>query len=1638
MKIHMIIYGENDELILDFTSDDYDFGFGFNLQYCFVPKPLLHCNHDKFTMHHSIIYSHTCGSTYYSPMNCIWNISPNIEEKQYKYIILQFNKLEIDDKNVEINIYSSLDEIIFTTSNKNVNIKEIQLNKAIIIQDFSISIEFLVNKDAKLLSGWEIEYFTSEDSLTCNEKPRVFNETIAILTYTEPTGYIQDHYYGDFYDNDLDCSFLIHLENKTSTITILFDYFNVTGSYDVLEIYDGISPNFNNLISIYSEFNKPNVIQSKSNALYFLFRTDNKIINNGFKFYYSETSLLNCPLFCSNHGKCDNDDTNTCLCDDGFYGLSCEISLPPFIIGARFRDSNDAIQIDFNRDTNRGSMIGLNSTNLSFILYQSSIDQLGYKPLGIWVDDKTFLLRLGNEATILPNDYLYFKGNVIKEKSNLINDISFIPSLNDSIIQVLPPFHSIPPKIVIYGSKTIEIGKQNNLILDAIATYITGGRKPIYQWKINKICYNNTENCNITIPNELINYLQLQHDEKLIIPYYLLNNYLDFNMKIELSIVATNFLHITSEPYYFTFYTINQLKPQILFSTLRENLISNDENIFIRSNIKIKTINDDVLDQLPSDCNNIEFNWSIFDISECNSSLCDDNQINFPSSVVFLNTSELYIPSYSLSFNSKYRIELKVKYNENNYLYDYVYYTIKPFEFHVYPLGGNQYFSFNQEIQLSAEPIGNDFSKLIKNETTTTTTTTSISTLTPSNFTFNNNNSNSSLDIKYNWICKTNFEKDCKTFDNQLLNLNLYQVKENNDNNNNNNNNNNPLYSLLAPSSLKIPAFLLFPGIYNFYVQGTLYDGKNYYKSNYNSIQIQIVRNDNSNNIQLPKVRILPLLSQTYNIKHDVRKPLLLFADTIHLSSNYLSSIISYSSLQSFKSPEIQNITWSVISGDLQLNEYSIQNDNSIHSIKLIIKPNILQDGAKYKFKVSITDINQITNHADIEIQMNDSPTSSKLNVTPKMGSSLTFSVSGASDDPNDMPLKYVFGLIPKTCPELEKLKLNSSVITSPYNEYYFRTICPFIPLNDEIKIPKLQVYLPPGEYYPAVDIFDKIGSFRRIINTNELIQSIYPCPENENQLFNNVNQLLSILDILSCIHDFDGIRQLFNFACISLSCYQSEIPDSLYSIYFNEILNIQVKFDYLSYPTEINVDNQIKSFLLASYIPIHSSSILNNDKYRNFLLENVNLLSLHIKEIGFLRDDSTFAILSCISNLLDNLNSNNNRQQQQQQQQQMSLDFSFKNDTSFILNSIMNIHYGDIKHTTCDTISNEILSSNIQIQNQIQPISNILGSEIRSFVSSLLQNNENSSPYYNHLINGDETSSSSVFSSFGTSFSFPNNNIVEDEFSATANIDCISYFMVTYDFNFFDDGISKPVSIPTALSFTKNNIEYPVSFDDSSSNSAIIIQIPISESYPPDTKFKCASWNEDLYLWESNCDFIGISDDGKFYILSTTHLTTFSVLLDSSSGGENSIPSISSFSSFDSSFTGATEYFSSDDLDQYGNLRSSFTAITEIPTNAFDSSQSIYDIIQIIDDIDDENSFSRVFIWYSIGSVCIAIVFIIISIVVIEQRFRMKKSRKKRTLTMISKMTVPSLLSSTNGTNSLSSSLSDSLTSEHSEDTLI
>ena len=132
---------------------------------------------------------------------------------------------------------------------------------------------------------------------------------------------------GDYYENDLDCSWLIEVD-EDSVIVLSFSEFDIEYDYDFIEVYDG-SDNTTPLITVLTGSAIPVSVTSSGNQMYIRFTSDDYQSNsNGWEASYSSmhNSLFVSGVECEDHVLNSTSESFTDGSGTNAYGVDLDCS----------------------------------------------------------------------------------------------------------------------------------------------------------------------------------------------------------------------------------------------------------------------------------------------------------------------------------------------------------------------------------------------------------------------------------------------------------------------------------------------------------------------------------------------------------------------------------------------------------------------------------------------------------------------------------------------------------------------------------------------------------------------------------------------------------------------------------------------------------------------------------------------------------------------------------------------------------------------------------------------------------------------------------------------------------------------------------------------------------------------------------------------------------------------------------------------------------------------------------------------------------------------------------------------------------------------------------------------------------------
>lgn len=1480
-----------DTLTLQFVTDSQLFAEGFEAEYCTVARPVETCGGETQTVsgESGTLRDRTCGPTFVSPMDCRWRIDPSADSsvEPYSVLVIVFTRLDIGSvfrdtwSNAFVRIRDgATEEFVASSDPRHSNFQEPQLIEGsaafVVGPQASALLDFEVQAGATLLSGWEVDYFTSNETGVCE----------AYQTFTEPTGYVEDHRYGLFYQNDVECEFLVQVTGAES-ISVQFETFELERGFDFLEVYDG--PGWEaNLIGFFTGDELPQSFSSTGDSLYFVFSTDSSVVGGGFRFYYSDSSLLECPLFCSGRGTCVSAvEGSYCDCDAGRFGSGCEIPPSPVLREARLSDGLEQLVLTFNLPSNRASMnqdtFGLEgSIACEHVLDTATISALGDGPSCVWRDSQNLLVKFGNEPTLNVGDSVGIIGGVITHPN--------LPEPTTAAMQVLAegPVNERTPTIVIVAPSSITPGE--DLVLDGRSSFLDGGRPMTFVWSV-QICLeggvsttsasrmawarhsSRSLSCG-PAPTALQSAVSVETGPVLTISASAFAE-VPLDHLVQFFAVGTNFVGTSSPATPSTvLYTAEQL-PQVYLLGPRARQVRRAEPLLLRGRLALPLQQQNKRDVTASDCSAATFRWSM---EQCSESLCPTLDEETRESL------QLFIAPESLSYGHNYTLRLDVTFVEEvgqPTTSSFVDLHVADLALQVAIAGGDRVLSRQRSLTLSAEILKPSTVDLPQGGST----------------------------VVYRWNCRQQSGHACTKAGGELL-------------------------VLQDTESLQLGAESLPPGDYFFSVLArvnvTNADGEEEELSSSDRVSLRILRRDQTE----VRLRRLGGVSD----RHNPRLPL-----ALAVAVGPTNAVV----------PEemILSRTWSVADGDISLvsGETTLSEDNS--GTELVLAPRVLNGGAIYRFRVDATEAGLLAGEAELSVEVNAPPSGGRVLVFPSVGDSTTpfrFQASGATDSEEDMPLTYIFGVVPADCTPEERVQQQDTPYPTPGG------VCPFVPLSNQLDVSSFEAFLPGGSYYPAVEVMDRLGASSRFVSQSLLVVSS-SCPSDMPSLLGQLNVVVDAAEVFLCIGDYDGVRQLVNVASSALVCVDFAVDASAEQLYSGRLLPLLAEAEAHTATTELYLDSRLKSLLHESRVRLQRFSSKGS---RAAFLEDLRAALAAAADLGFARDDGAGAALKSLSRALE---------------ANIPLDAS-----DALTASLQSLARGALRERYCNNVASLLQSSGVRIS-------------ARRRSSSLLNGETLSTP-------------SGAVGASPTTFTLPlgiSNSL--------GGAGCFDYAVTQFSVSPYRPAVSVPQLLltPTSdLSFSSGDgsevsvsgLEQPIAIALAKSPEAEAE----AEALPSSFTRRCAFWDATAKQWSSEgCQLVG--EDDAYYYVEASHLTSFSVLFDGGGGGGGAAPpiTISSFGTFAEGFTGQS-IFDPDDLDQFGNLVSSFTQFSLIPQDAFETSDTVYQLLQYSPG--DADSVEK-FTWDVIASmalggaavICVIAAVIVLSIPPIRKTLDGSRARQQR-----------------------------------------
>ncbi|EKX42758.1 hypothetical protein GUITHDRAFT_140920 [Guillardia theta CCMP2712] len=205
-----------------------------------------------------------------------------------------------------------------------------------------------------------------------------------------------------------------------------------------------------------------------------------------------------------------------------FYTGSYDIYFAPLLLSARFQSAGDAIEVEFDQQTNGKSL----SADCSFL----DVTGLGSGYTCVWQTTKRLIIKLGKSATIVPGDFMNLKNNFLKSE-NLISSFS---------VPLTQPLRIEPPKVQLVPGPGILTGPA---VIDScsalrIVFSIASPRPLKYTWSSS-----NSDSLNSILLFLTSNQISMPAGTPAL---------LETNFQYKISVQATDFLGVQSDTKFFT------------------------------------------------------------------------------------------------------------------------------------------------------------------------------------------------------------------------------------------------------------------------------------------------------------------------------------------------------------------------------------------------------------------------------------------------------------------------------------------------------------------------------------------------------------------------------------------------------------------------------------------------------------------------------------------------------------------------------------------------------------------------------------------------------------------------------------------------------------------------------------------------------------------------------------------------------------------------------------------------------------------------------------------------------------------------------------------------------------------------------
>eukprot|EP00003_Mantamonas_plastica_P018528 TRINITY_DN302_c0_g2_i1.p1 TRINITY_DN302_c0_g2~~TRINITY_DN302_c0_g2_i1.p1 ORF type:complete len:1333 (-),score=434.12 TRINITY_DN302_c0_g2_i1:50-3820(-) len=176
---------------------------------------------------------------------------------------------------------------------------------------------------------------------------------------------------------------------------------------------------------------------------------------------------------CNLRGACVNN--GTCDCQGGFTGMACEVAPAPNVTTIRFDNSGSKLIVMFSIDTNRAGVFTVGSC--AALIDQQSMPRLGGAATCGWNDDKTLVINLAGNPTILPGDWVAIKSGAVRAKgcqntcpTTVANKTAMFPST------------PLVPQVVINAPS--QVAFCDDFTMNVMGSTGSGGRPMTFEWTV--------------------------------------------------------------------------------------------------------------------------------------------------------------------------------------------------------------------------------------------------------------------------------------------------------------------------------------------------------------------------------------------------------------------------------------------------------------------------------------------------------------------------------------------------------------------------------------------------------------------------------------------------------------------------------------------------------------------------------------------------------------------------------------------------------------------------------------------------------------------------------------------------------------------------------------------------------------------------------------------------------------------------------------------------------------------------------------------------------------------------------------------------------------------------------------------------